>query len=217
MEKKMWCIPDINDSFIERMDDVLDLYARPYNEEEPVVCIDEKTLQFLDHLRSPRPITTEHCERVDYQYKRNGVANIFVCVEPLGGRRYLKVSSKKARVDFLECLHELHLKYPNAKHIHLVLDNLGTHSEKHVRDVEWLYSFLKRFEFHFTPVHASWLDMAELEIGVLERQSLKEMRFPDIEILESHVKAWEKDRNEKDIKLTWRFTKEKARRVFKMP
>ena len=158
----------------------------------------------------------DHCARVDYQYRRNGVANIFVCVEPLGSHRFLKVTAKKARVDFLECLYELHLQYPDAKRINLVLDNLSTHSEKRAREVEWMYPFLKRFEFHFTPVHASWLDMAELEIGVLERQSLKGMRFPDINILESHVKVWEKDRNTEGINISWRFTKEKARKVFKI-
>lgn len=199
------------------MNDVLELYARPYDDEEPVVCIDEKTLKLLDHLRSPNPMTMEHCERVDYQYKRNGVANIFVCIEPEGGRHFLKVSPKKARVDFLGCLYELHLKYPNAKRIHLVLDNLSTHSEKRVREVEWLYPFLKRFVFHFTPVHASWLNMAELEIGVLERQSLKGMRFSDIKFLESHVKPWVEDRNAKEIKISWRFTKERAREVFNLP
>jgi len=198
------------------MEDVLDLYALPYNENEPVIGVDEKTIQLLDHLHASIPMNRKHCERVDYQYKRNGTVNIFVGVEPKGGRRFLMVMAKKARVDFLAYLYEFHLQYLDAKRIHIVLDNLSSHFEKGIREAEWLYPFLKRFEFHYTPVHASWLNVAELEIGVIERQCLKDMRFSSMEFLEDEVNTWQDERNEKGIKINWRFTKEKARKTFKI-
>jgi hypothetical protein len=165
----MWCVPNINDEYIERLEDVLDLYALPYNKDEPVIGVDEKTLQLLEQLHAPIPMNLHHCERVDYQYKRKGTANIFVGVEPKAGHRFSLVMNKKARVDLLTYLYELHLLYPDAKLIHLVLDNLSSHLENGIREAEWLYPFLKRFVFHYTPVHASWLNVAELEIGVIER------------------------------------------------
>lgn len=197
------------------MEHVLELYTRPYNPMEPVIGVDEKSLQLLDHLHAPAPGNKEHCERVDYQYKRKGATNIFVGVEPKGGRRFCMVFKKKARVDFLAYLYELQLQYPDAEVIHLVLDNLSTHMEKGIREAEWLYPFIKRFKFHNTPTHASWLNVAELEIGVVERQCLKGRRFPTNEALEIEVNAWQHARNERGIKINWKFTTSDARDVFK--
>lgn len=215
MEKKMWCVPTVNSEYIEKMEHVLDLYAKPYNPDEPVVGVDEKTLQLLDHLHSLVPMSRTHGTRVDYQYKRNGSVNIFVGVEPKGGRRRLVVTPKKERVDFLAFLFELDLQYPEAKKIHLILDNLSSHCETGIREAERMYPFLKRFEFHYTPKHASWLNVAELEIGVLERQCLKDMRFSTIPILEHAVDAWQRDRNKRGIKIKWKFTTGDARKAFK--
>lgn len=215
MEKKMWCVPAVDQEYVDKMEDVLDLYALPYDPKHPVIGVDEKTFQLLDHLRAPVPMSKEHCGRVDYQYKRRGTANIFVGIEPKGGKRFLKVMEKKARVDFLAYLHELHLKYPDAKSIHLVMDNLSTHFEKGVREAEWMYPFLKRFTFHYTPRHASWLNVAELEIGIVERQCLKGRRFPTSTMLEKEVNAWQDDRNARGVKIDWKFTTDDARKAFK--
>jgi hypothetical protein len=197
------------------MEHVLDLYVIPYNPEEPVIGVDEKTLQILEQLHEPIAMNLHHCERVDYQYKRNGTANIFVGVEFKAGHRFLRVKPKKARVDFMAYLYELHLQYTDAIRIHLVLDNLSSHLEKGIREAEWLYPFLKRFVFHYTPVHASWLNVAELEIGVIERQCLKDRRFSSLQILENEVNAWQNERNAKGIKINWKFTTDDARKAFK--
>ena len=211
----MWCVPTVDQEYIDNMEGVLDLYARPYDPKEPVIGVDEKTLQLLEHLRAPVPMNKEHCERVDYQYKRKGTANIFVGVEPKGGHRFLKVMEKKARVDFIAYLYELSLQYPDADLMHLVVDNLSTHFEKGIREAEWMYPFLKRFRFHCTPKHASWLNVAELEIGILERQCLKERRFPTDLELENEVNAWQDDRNARGVKINWKFTTDDARKAFK--
>nr|MDO8117466.1 IS630 family transposase [Candidatus Sigynarchaeota archaeon] len=215
MEKKMWCVPTVDSAYIERMEHVLDLYAKPLDANEPVVGVDEKTLQLLDHLHAPVLTSKNHGFRLDYQYKRNGSVNVFVGIEPKGGRRILKVSSLKERVDFLAFLFELYIQYSRAIKIHLILDNLSSHLEKGIREVEWMYPFLKKFKFHYTPKHASWLNVAELEIGVLERQCLKDTRFPTIIALENAVKAWQGDRNERGTKINWKFTTDDARKAFK--
>lgn len=198
------------------MEDVLDLYALPLKEKEPVIGIDEKTVQLLDHLREPRPMNSKHCQRVDYQYARKGVVNIFVGVQPKGGDRLLKVMDQKTRVDFLEYLYLIFQRYSSATRIHVVLDNLSTHSQKEIDKITWLYPFLRKFKFHYTPTHASWLNVAELEIGLVERQCLKDVRFPSIEVLENAVNAWQIDRNARKVKIEWKYTKEKARKVFKI-
>jgi len=125
------------------------------------------------------------------------------------------VSSKKARVDFLTYLRELNLEYSDAKKIHVIVDNLSSHFEKGIREAEWLYPFIKRFEFHYTPVHASWLNVAELEIGVVERQCLRGMRFPTNDALERAINAWQDDRNARGVMINWKFTKDDARKAFK--
>jgi transposase len=205
----------VNAEYIERMEHVLELYSNPYDPEEPVIGLDEKTLQLLESLHAPVPMSQEHGQRVDYQYKRKGTVNIFVGIEPKGGCRFLQVKQKKARVDLLAYLYELHLRYPEASRIHIIWDNLSSHLEKGIREAEPLYPFLKRFEFHYTPKHGSWLNVAELEIGIVERQCLKGIRFSTIEDLEKSVNAWQDDRNVRGIKIDWKFTKEDAQKAFK--
>ncbi len=212
----MWCIPKVDSTFIERMEDIIDLYTRPYNLKEPVIGIDEKTFQLLDHLHDPITLRPKHGIRVDYQYKRKGTANIFVGVEPKGGTRLLKVTRTKERVDYLEYLWDIFQKYPEAEHIHAVVDNLSTHSEEEIKKLYDLYPFLRKFIFHLTPVHASWLNVAELEISILERQCLRKKRFPIRELLTTSVSAWENDRNIRKVKIIWKFTKQKAREKFKI-
>jgi len=198
------------------MNDILDLYSHPYDPQEPVIGVDEKTVQILDQLHAPRPMTENHGMRIDYQYKRNGTANIFVAVEPKGGKRFTKVTSKKCRVDYFAFLQEIVAMYPEAKHIHVVVDNFGTHSEKKLRELAGNDAIFCKIIFHFTPVHASWLNVAELEIGVLQRQCLKGQRFGCEDNLKVHVNAWENPRNQAHVKINWKFTKEKAKKTFKL-
>jgi transposase len=196
--------------------DILKLYARKYNRREPVIGVDEKTVQILSHLRNPLPLVKEHGIRVDFHYKRNGVANIFVAVESKGGRRFTQVTDRKTRVDFLAFLQSLVKQYPRAIYIHIVLDNFGTHSEKKLRELAGNDPALDKIVFHFTPVHASWLNVAELEIDVLQRQCLKEKRFGCKDDLKIHVQAWDSRRNQLKVKIIWKFTQQKAKQKFKL-
>lgn len=198
------------------MNDILDLYARKYNPKEPVLGIDEKVVQILDHLHSPLELKKEYGVRIDYQYKRKGIANIFLAVEPKGGKRITKVTTNKKRADYFTYLQDVVAKYPRADKIHVVVDNFGTHSEKKLRQMAGSDDVLSKIVFHFTPVHASWLNAAELEIGVLERQCLKGKRFGNENNLRVHVKAWEKPRNKAHVKIKWKFTKKKANKTFKL-
>jgi len=198
------------------MNDILDVYTRPYNPKKPVIGADEKTVQILGHLHAPLPMTTTHGIRVDYQYKRNGTANIFVAVEPKGGKRFTKVTRKKCRVDYLAFLKDVIARYPDAELIHVVVDNYGTHSEKKLRELAGNDAIFAKIKFHFTPVHASWLNVAELEIGVLQRQCLKGQRFGCEDKLRVDVKAWEIQRNQAGVKINWKFTKKKAEKKFKL-
>lgn len=212
----MWCIPKITNTFIKRMNDILDLYARKYDPKEPVIGIDEKTVQLLDHLHAPLQLKKDQGVRIDYQYKREGTANIFLAVQPKGGKRITKVTTKKKRADYFTFLQDVVAKYPRAKKIHIVADNFGTHSEKKLREMASSDEVFSKIVFHFTPVHASWLNVAELEIGVLERQCLKGQRFVYEDNLRAHVKAWERPRNKAHVKIKWKFTKKKAKKTFKL-
>jgi hypothetical protein len=212
----MWCIPKITPTFIDRMDDITDLYSKPYDPKEPVVGIDEKTIQILDHLVDPLPLSPGHGIRVDFHYKRNGTVNAFMCVEPKGGTRLVKITNKKERVDYLAFLWDVYQKYINATCIHAVVDNFSTHSIKEIKKVHHLFPFLKKFKFHLTPVHASWLNVAELEIGVYDRQCVKKKRLSKEELLRISTDAWQGNRNARGIKIIWKFTKQKAREKFKI-
>lgn len=214
----MWCIPKLTEEYIERMEDILDLYQRPYNPKEPVVCLDEKSIQLLAEVRDPVTSSTTAVRKRDYEYKRNGTRNIFVAVEPKGGRRRLKVTKRRKKPDFARALRELIInRYPEADTIHLVMDNLNTHFRKSLTETfgqaeaDRLWS---RITPHYTPKHASWLNMAEIEIGILSRQILK-ARIPDEQALKTGIRTWQAQRNRRRKKINWRFTKEDARKVLK--
>lgn len=214
----MWCIPTLTEEYIARMEDILDLYEQPCNPNEPVVCLDEKSIQLLAEVRDPVTSSTTAVRKRDYEYKRNGTRNIFVAVEPKGGRRRTKVTRRRKKADFAHALRELVIeRYPKADTIHLVMDNLNTHFKKSLIETfgeEEADRLWGRITPHYTPKHASWLNMAEIEIGILSRQVLRK-RIPDEATLVQETAVWQAHRNRRRKKINWRFTKEDARKVLK--
>ena len=166
----MWCIGKITSQYRQRMYEVLDLYEQPYNRDEPVVCIDEKSKQLLAPVRPELPVKPGQSAKVDYEYERKGTRNLFVAVEPLAGWRQVQVTLRRQKADFVEFIRQLlRGRYRKAKRVHLVLDNLNIHLAKVFVDVlgqKRAEKLLKRIVFHYTPTHASWLNMAEIEIGI---------------------------------------------------
>jgi len=196
------------------MEDVLELYAEPYDPERPVVCFDEKSLQLLAQTRPPLSVGPREPARHDYEYKRQGTANLFVSVEPLPGRRQVHVTAQRTRLDFAKEMKQLvDVDYPEARCIRVVLDNLNTHGPASLYEAfapEEASRLRHRLEFHHTPRHASWLNMAEIEISALSRQCLKR-RIPDAEALATQIAAWQTERNQAQVKIHWHFTVADAR------
>ena len=196
------------------MEDVLELYAEPYDPERPVVCFDEKSLQLLAETRPPLPVAPGEPARQDYEYKRQGTANLFVSVEPLAGRRRVRVTAQRTRLDFANEMKQLvDVDYPEAKCIRVVLDNLNTHGPASLYGAfvpEEASRLRHRLEFHYTPKHASWLNMAEIEISALSRQCLKR-RVSDTAALAAETEAWQTERNRKQVMIHWHFTVPDAR------
>jgi hypothetical protein len=194
------------------MEDVLDVYQRPYDPLQPVVCIDETNKQMIKETSIP--VIPGQPEKVDYEYERNGVANIFMIFEPLAGKRETVVGETRTAIDFAHVLrHTADNLYPHAEKITLLTDNLNTHSTGSLYKAfppEEAHRLANRFEWHFTPKHASWLDMAEIEIGIMCRQALKKP-LPDMESLVRQVKAWTFNRNKNCSKVNWQFTTQDAR------
>jgi hypothetical protein len=192
---------------------LLDLYARPVNRTEPVICIDEKSLQLIAHSRKPLPMASSRPAKQDYEYVRNSTTNLFVAVEPKGGKRIVSVTAHRGKVDFVAFIDELLTgAYAKARRVHLVLDNLNTHFRKCFDDVlgtRAATKLLRRVQFHYTPKHASWLNMAEIEIGILSRQCL-DRRIGDRELLQSEVAAWQQARNAEQRTIEWNFTRQDA-------
>ena len=209
----MWCIGALTQEYRGRMYALLDLYARPMSKAEPVICIDEKSLQLIAHSRDPLPMTAHSATKEDYEYVRRGTRNLFVAVEPKAGRRNVVVTDRRGKSDFVAFVqHLLETTYRTARRLHLVLDNLNTHFEKSFIDVlgsRQAAKLLRRVRFHYTPKHASWLNMAEIEIGVLTRQCLN-TRFDARDALQRNVTAWERRRNEQRKPIIWSFTRQKA-------
>ena len=215
----MWCIPKVTPEFIERMEHVLDLYAKPYDPQKPILCFDEKSKQLLRDTRPVEEAKEGRLRHRDYEYKRNGTRNIFVAVEPKGGYRETAVTKRRTKKDFaheMKRIAELP-RYQWAEKIHIVLDNLNTHFEKSLLETfgpEQTETLMSRIQFHYTPKHASWLNMAEIEIGVLNRQCIRG-RIPTEEKLVKKVGAWQTERNEQQAMIHWKFTAKDARNKFK--
>jgi hypothetical protein len=196
------------------MEMVLDVYKTKYNVNFPVVCMDESPKQLIKETRLPIERKKGSDSKEDYEYERCGVANIFMANEPLMGKRYVKVTEVKKKTDWAVFIKEIaDIHYPSAKKIRLVMDNYGTHKPAALYETfppEEAKRIWDRFEFIYTPKHGSWLNMAEIELHVLMGQCLNR-RIGKIEEMKSEVKAWQKDRNNKEAKINWQFTNDKAR------
>lgn len=196
------------------MEDVLALYAEDFDDLHPVVCFDETSKQLVRELRAAIPASGGQVERFDYEYKRNGVANLFMICEPKTGWRHVEVTDRHTKLDFAEQMKYLvDVAFPKAKKIRVVMDNLSTHSRGALYDrfkPDEAARILQKLEFHFTPKHASWLNMAEIELSVLARQCLSR-RIADKEVLKVEVKAWEEKRNQARCRIQWKMTVVQAR------
>src|SRR5439155_9251415 len=213
--KQQWVIPPkASAAFVANMEDVLDVYAKPYDPSHPVVCVDEGGKQLIGDVREPLPVRPGSPAKQDGEYERGGTANLFMAFEPLGGRRHVAVTERRTSVDFatfLRVLSDEH--YADAERIVLVCDNLNTHTPAALYEAfepAEARRLTERFEWHYTPKHGSWLNVAEMELSVVARQCL-DRRIPDLKTLKREVAAWEKARNAAVVKVDWQFTTADAR------
>jgi len=192
----------------------LDVYQRPYSSTHPLICLDETSKQLIKETRCPIPTQPGKPEKYDYEYERQGVSNLFMIFAPLQGVRHVKVTDRRTKIDWAECVRDIvDIYFPNAPKITLVMDNLNTHKPASFYEAfppAEARRIIERLELHYTPKHGSWLNMAEIEFSVLQRQCL-DRRIPDQATLISEVLAWEKKRNNQALKVDWRFTTEEAR------
>jgi transposase len=213
----MWCVADLNEEYIARMEDVLKLYEKPLSAREPVVCIDEKPVVLHQDVRPPLPMRPGRVARRDCEYKRCGTANAFCGVEPKAGRHFTKVTPTRCSAEFADYLLKIAVRYPAADTIHLVMDNLSTHTRKALVERfggtagTWLWD---RFTVHYTPKHGSWLNQAEIEISLFARQCLGQRRIPSLGDLRREARAWNRSINRQRVTIDWRFTRRKARTKF---
>lgn len=208
----MWCIGKINAEYQNRMYDILDLYNEPYDAKKPVIGVDEKPKQLLGEKRKPIFMKPGRSERYDYEYVRNGSANIFVAADFKAGKRFAEVTDHRCKPDFARFMKRLAARYPHATRLRVVLDNLNTHFMKSFYEAfgeKEAKKLLKRFEFHYTPKHASWLNVAEIEIGVMDTECTRR-RISDRKTLAREVHAWRIRRNRQGKKIDWRFTRKEA-------
>jgi transposase len=200
------------------MEDVLEVYKLPYDDQRPVLCMDEMPKQLLAETREPVPCRTGKPARQDYEYKRKGVADLFMVFEPLQGQRFVEVTEKRRKVEWAAVMkHVADVLYPQAEKIVVILDNLNTHTPSAFYETfapEEARRLMERFEFHFTPKHGSWLNMAEIELSALARQCL-DRRLPDIPTLTQEVQAWQQQRNDEVVKVLWQFKTTDARTKLK--
>ena len=205
--------PEQNGSFVANMEMVLDVYKRPYDSRNPVVCMDESPKQLIAEIKTPIAASPGQPARSDYEYKRCGVCNIFMSCEPLAGERMVKITERKTKKDWAKFLEDIANQYEEAEKITLVMDNLNTHTPGSFYEVfhpEKAKELWDRFEFVFTPKHGSWLNMAEIELNVLTGQCLGR-RIDNIEEVEREVSAWQRYRNNKEAKVNWQFSTDDAR------
>ena len=213
-QKKMWCIPKLDAQFVAKMEQILDLYAMPFNPKQPVVNFDEAIKQLVAEPRPALAVAPGKPERYDHEYERKGVANIFLFFDRHQGWRHAKVTETKTAVDFAYCMRDLvDIHYPGAELIHVVLDNLSTHCAASLYkafEPDEALRILRKLQFHYPPAHASWLNMVEVEIGVMNRQCL-DRRIGDMDALRSELLAWETARNAEGATIRWLFDIDKAR------
>lgn len=210
----MWCVPKVGAAFVACMEDVLDLYAEPYDPKHPTVCFDETSKQLIAETRRPLPAKPGRVERYDYEYERRGTRNLFMFFEPLTGQRHVEVTQRRTKQDWAYMMKWLvDEAYPGAERIRVVLDNLNTHTFSSLYetfDPAEASRIRRRLELHFTPIHGSWLNMAEIEFSVFARQAWSGY-IPDEETLKSNIQALEAKRNRNHATVNWRFTSQDAR------
>ena len=213
----MWCVPTLTPEYIARTEHLLDLYALPYNEKEPIICIDEKSKQLLENTRKTIEMTKHSSRKIDYEYKRQGTRNIFCAVEPKGGHRKITVTRRRTKQDFAKFVRAVATDYKNTKKVHIVCDNLNTHflpSFYETFSKEEADALLARIQFHYTPKHASWLDMAEIELSILSRMAIKGRVATEADLIK-RLARYQDARNREHATITWKFTKADARRKLK--
>jgi len=213
----MWCVADLNEEYIAKMEDVLATYEKPYDAAEPVVCLDEKPVMLHADVRRPSAAKPGREARRDSEYQRRGTANVFCVVEPKAGRHFTFPTADRSGFEFAKIAAHLFFQYADADTIHLVMDNLSSHSRKSLTDVygaEVGGELWDCFTVHYTPRHGSWLNQAEIEIGLFTRQCLGMRRFPDLKTLRRESRAWNRRMNRDRIKIDWKFDRRTARRKF---
>jgi hypothetical protein len=204
----------VDAEYVWHMEDVLDLYAEPEDPKRPRVCFDECPYQLISEVRQPLPARPGRLWRYDYEYKREGTCNLFMFVQPHVGWRHVQITDRRTKLDFAQCMKDLvDLHFPDAELIRVVLDNLNTHTPAALYEAfepAEARRIIRKLEFHYTPKHGSWLNMAEIEFSVLASQCLHR-RLPDSATVRTEVSAWEVERNTEQTTINWRFTTDKAR------
>lgn len=216
-QTRHWVISELDANFLARMEMVLDIYERPYDPQNPVICIDEKPGQLLEEVNEPMRAKPDRPRRQDYEYRRCGTYNVFVAVEPRAGRRHVEVHERRTAIDFATFLGAVMEQYPAAEQVTVVLDNLSTHTLEslwQVFDPEVALRLSRRIQFVYTPVHGSWLNMAENELAAMTVQCLGDRRLADLETVRREVRHWAKQRNEQRQTIDWRFTVKDSRNKF---
>uniref|UniRef100_Q01P88 Tc1-like transposase DDE domain-containing protein n=1 Tax=Solibacter usitatus (strain Ellin6076) TaxID=234267 RepID=Q01P88_SOLUE len=215
--KTMWCVAELDEEYISKMEDVLETYEKPHDPGEPVVCLDEKPVTLHADVRPTSPAKPGREARRDNEYERRGTANVFCAVEPKAGRHFTFATPDRSAFEFAHVVFELAMQYQQADTIHLVLDNLNIHCLKSLTDafgMEMGCEVWDRFTIHFTPKHGSWLNQAEIEIGLFSRQCLGKRRIPTLISLRRESRAWNRRMNHDKIKINWKFDRRTARRKF---
>lgn len=213
----MWCIAELDAAYVACMEDVLALYERPYNANEPVVCLDEKPVSLHADVRAPRPARPGHLAKRDNEYRRCGTANIFGVVEPKAGRHFTCATPNRSAAAFARMVRTIVRAYPTARTIHLVLDNLNTHREKALTDACGQHEghrLWQRLTVHYTPLHGSWLNQAEIELSLITRQCLGTRRIDARNSLQRETRAWTTRATRRRTTISWQFTRKDARRKY---
>ena len=213
----MWVVADLDEDYIAKMEDVLEVYERPYDAQHPVICLDEKPITLHADLRPPAAARPGREARRDNEYERCGTANVFCAVEPKAGRHLTFATPDRSGFEFAKVVFEIAAQYMQAETIHLVMDNLNIHSRKSLTDLlgsEFGNEIWGRFTIHHTPTHGSWLNQAEIEIGIFSRQCLGARRIPDLKALRRETRAWNRRMNRDRVHINWKFDRQAARRKF---
>ena len=214
----MWGIAELDDAYLEAMEDVLEVYARPLSAEAPVVCVDEKPVTLHHDVREPLPMKPGSVAKRDNEYERAGTANVFCGIEAQAGVHFTKVTPTRSSPEFADFIQSIANRYATAQTIHLVMDNLSSHTQRALTDhfgEEEGRALWDRFTVHYTPVHGSWLNQAELEIGLFSKPCLGKRRLGDIRILRAEAHAWNRRTNRNRITINWTCDRNKARQKFK--